>query len=283
MFYGNFLLNDIEITAEEVNLLVNSIDENYLQESSNEIIEEEYRILTEAKIGIINFSEVSSAAKDIVRIIKTSGIGKESRDRIRIRIDDMYQKMGNNFMSRSKMMVRYQKLNGDSRVRFESAWSLVGCVCVGNMLTRLILKLLFGAIVGDYIAVGIVIPINEENAKQMAIKGGFIKEYTIVFNSAEFAHYLLLYSPTLTGASLLRYAVVRGATVSMHLLTTIIQWLTNNEKVRKAFGIVEGDRASEAKLSAIGRLISYIIHIGWNLADKAPTIASSVNKFVVGN
>ena len=283
MFYGNLLLNDIESTAEEVNLLINSIDESYLQESSNEIIEEECRILTEAKIGIINFNEVSSAAKDIVKIIKTSGIGKESRDRIRIRIDDMYQKMGNNFMSRSKMMVRYQKLNGDTRVKFESAWGLVGCVCVGNMLTRLILKLLFGAIVGDYIATGIVVPINEENAKQMAVKGGFIKEYTIVFNSAEFAHYLLLYSPTLTTTSLLRYAVVRGATVSMHLLTTIIQWLTNNETIRKAFGIVKGDRASEAKLSAIGKLIGYIIHIGWNLSDKAPTIASSVNKFVLGN
>ena len=65
--------------------------------------------------------------------------------------------------------------------------------------------------------------------------------------------------------------------VGMNVTTTIIQWLSQNEKIQKKLGL-DSEKDKE-KLKTTGNIIGIIIHITWNaFASFSPKFV----KFIAG-
>lgn len=106
----------------------------------------------------------------------------------------------------------------------------------------------------------IIAPIFEENAKMIAIKGGFAKEFTIVFNTYEFTSYVK--SIVLQGESLGVAIVLRTVVIGMHVTTTIIQYLKSNKQILDKIDSPEADDNLKAQMT--GHIIGVLIHSAWN-------------------
>ena len=118
--------------------------------------------------------------------------------------------------------------------------------------------------VGGTIYAIIGAPIIEEASKSIAVKGGFEKEYMIVFNSYEFTSYVV--QMTAIGIPIIDSILLRGAVVGMHNFTTYINKLFSTEEFRKKFKIKDTkDAKDQATLCAY--TIGTLIHVSWNSAS----------------
>lgn len=290
MFYGNLALQEqyreFEIPADELNRLLESINNSY---NYNYLIEGKFLDTIEkaarglANYYTVNFKEVYNCAKDIFHIIKTEGITIKSDQECTVRINQLFYNIGNNLSLNKNIKDDIdKKLFESSKENIAAGFNLTMHCLIGNMITDVICNFLFGPIVGEFISTVYICPLREENAKQLAIKGKFTKEFTIIFNIVEFSLYMKIYTRKIVLpdgkvivvsskmlfsniASYKRYvanlAVVRGFGVLFHLTTTAIQWLTNNKKVRQLLGLQEDNEITKAQLAIIGKSIGFMMHI----------------------
>lgn len=115
---------------------------------------------------------------------------------------------------------------------------------------------------GSAIFVSVGAPIVEEASKAIAVKGGFSKEYTIIFNTFEFTNYMISYN--LPFINKLR---ARTFAIGMHLVNTAIHNLFASEKFRKQFHI-DDSKDSKDKCTFASYIITTLIHCAWNTAPK---------------
>lgn len=214
------------------------------------------------KIG----KEVKSTCKDVVDTIKKDGITKESRNSISHKFKKLHDNINNALSSEDSwwllgpVAAKLEKAGCTEKAKITKAFSVLLWVIIINSIANLVLTLLMGP-VGNMITGCIVAPIVEENAKQQAIKGGFTKEFSILFNLFEFSEYVIKYGPLFGFAKMV---ITRLAVVGFHLTTTFVQWAFQNEKVLKALKIDPNDEAKKEKLGFIGNVIGIVMHSVWN-------------------
>lgn len=140
-------------------------------------------------------------------------------------------------------------------------------VIVFNTVWTLLLKVL--GIFGTIISTCVIAPIVEEAAKRIAIKGGYIKEFTIYFNSFEFLNYVSTYASTY---GLARMVILRSVVVGMHLSTTLVQKLSEDPEFQQKYGITTPEEIKEFK--GKGYLAGVLMHTVWNSGSILLALAS---------
>lgn len=202
---------------------------------------------------------INKATKEIATTVKSKGVNKESGEKIRSIINKLWIDLGDALPDTSKMIEGNEKFAGLDKNKVAKSMTLVLFSATIVTIVLSILGILFGQI-GVGIGATIMGPLLEENCKQIAIKGDFVKEYTVVFNMYEFSQYVT--KLTIGGGPLVGAMKIRLFAIGMHLTTTIIQWLTNNPKVLEKLHIDSEDDKNKA--SIVGHIIGLIIHGVWN-------------------
>ena len=250
----DFLSGIRDYTPEEINEICIKF-----QEASNIITED---VLFEAadpsrsftkllpKAGSKLASQVKSTSSQIATVIRSNGINKESRKQIHNIIQDFYQKVAD---SMNEVFIPID-VNGYDANKISKGLALTFMDIVINSIICEILKLLIGEVVGTKIFAVVVAPIVEEASKQIAVKGKFDVEYTVVFNACELGLYVSQGVPV----------KVRLICVGMHLTTTFIHKILMNEKIQKFLGINKEDKDSKDKCGFIANIIGLLIHGTWN-------------------
>jgi hypothetical protein len=278
MIYGNKILSEQDI------LYVNKSQLNQLIEfvSENEYRLEEYTdytdiSLNEAFIDDIKNKLYSTATykcgSKIANAITRYGISGESIKLIGIAIDELYQDVADSFIiPKEKWPEEFKKYDAD---KITAAMQLTIIVYLINSFSHIGLKkVLNNDILADQLCSHIIHPFNEEVAKELSVKGHFEKEFFVVFNITEVSIYtrneynrlraLQAIVPDKFNKAIGKYLIFRTVASPIHLINTIIHYMANNEKVRKFFNISEDDKAGKALLASTGRIISWLIHFGWN-------------------
>ena len=268
---GAFLDNLPDISPEIINkfCVQETLTEAYMDQVLTESVNtSQYlgKILVRMNISASKYmSLMNKAIKDIATTVKTKGVNKESREKIRSIINKLWVDLGDALpdttdlikdYGNSGLLVKFADLD-QNKVTKSMILVLFSATVVGIVLP--VLTILFGP-TGTGIGATIMGPLLEENCKQIAIKGDFVKEYTMVFNTFEFSQYVLQIVGA--GGPLGAAIKVRLLAVGMHLTTTLIQWLTNNPKVLEKLHIDGEDDKNKA--SIVGHTIGMIIHGVWN-------------------
>lgn len=141
---------------------------------------------------------------------------------------------------------------------------LMKVIMVQSILSALI-AIIFPAAAMPILAV-VVAPITEENAKMVAIKGGFTKEFSIVFNAFELTNYTIQYA---AGVGLSKMVAVRLTVIGMHLSTTLVQYLAGRPEIEKLDADKIGIKLKESekdkpKNIIVGQAIAKLMHAFWN-------------------
>ena len=106
------------------------------------------------------------------------------------------------------------------------------------------------------------VPIIEDGAKAIAVRGEYGAVYNVIFNAFEFSSYISMFS--LNRYSIGKGILVRIPAIAMHSINTFIQYLTTNEKFQKILHINKDDEESKKKLRVIGQILSTLIHAIYN-------------------
>lgn len=296
--------NDIDISAETINQIseycLNLSDNDIINESAIEyIIEEATRNMDESdkkfkdfldnnkskmndaaikklsgnveeQLGIKNGFIISSSyiiAKDIVKIIKTKGINKESKEEIKKSFNTNLEKFCKSINARFN--IDDEVAGKFSKANLKKALVLTFEVILENTILNMVLTLLFGPSIGTILTTVIIAPIVEEFSKSAAVKGDFIVEYMFIFNLFEFSMYMstpIAYNNAVGKKvySIGKFAIVRLAAVGMHLTTSIINYISTNTKIMSKLGIKDKDEENKEKPQIIGQTIGMLIHFMWN-------------------
>ena len=268
-FYGNrvnnYIIENINITPEQIKRLQESFginDSNYesiLESCETYINEASSNIDKLSKAGVDTNgikNKTRSTSKQAVDIIKKEGINKTSLGKLGELFKNFYTSIAEflkNFDASSINDGSY-----DINKLKRSALLLI-FVVITNTLISSILTILFG-VVGRNLSTWLVCPIIEEAAKQIAIRGEFTLEFTAVFNTYEFTSYV--FNMSIIGMPFIKAIKTRLIVVGMHVTTTIIQYLSNNEKLLKSLGLNKEDDRNQ--VSALGHITGSLIHITWN-------------------
>lgn len=194
--------------------------------------------------------ECSNCAKEIVNIIKKYGINDIAKDKCAHAF--------NKSMEKCVKILDYNRLYKhlenkgiyEQSDNFRKSFDLLFLVCMVNTIELNIL-LLFGPI-GMFLGCAVLGPINEEIGKQISIRGGFAKEYYIVFNAFEFTSYVL------GGTS----PILRVPALVLHGITTAVQICHNNPNL---LGVDPKDAQKIKERSSFnGTLIGILIHGTFN-------------------
>lgn len=277
---GDFLDSLPDISPETINKFC--VQENLTEAYMDQVLTEaadgsQYlgKLLVRMNISSSKYmSLMKKATKEIATTVKSKGVSKESREKIRSIINELWVDLGEALPDTADLIKGNEKFAGldKNKVTKSAVLVLFSATVVGLVLP--ILGILFGP-VGTGIGATIMGPLLEENCKQIAIKGDFVKEYTVVFNTFEFTQYVtqIVGSGGPLGAAI----KVRLLAVGMHLTTTLIQWLTNNPKVLEKLHIDSEDDKNKA--SIVGHTIGMIIHGVWNgLASFSQTFNDYIMK-----
>ena len=152
------------------------------------------------------------------------------------------------------------KFSGYDLNKIKNAIIITCVIIVINSLVHTVFSLLtLNADLAMVLTSILCAPITEELGKQISVKGGFSIEFEVVFNATEFTQYFLQYGP-LVGFK--KITVIRLKCVGLHITTHIIQWLTNNEKIKNFLGIKNKEQSDT--ISLIGHIIGMAIHAFWN-------------------
>jgi Flp pilus assembly protein TadB len=217
---------------------------------------------------------VNTTARDIAKTIKEKGIGKESRKSILVSISDMMEEISD----------ALNEFNDDltincegTRANIAKALSLTIIAACINSLVQVLFVIIITPVAGTLIATCLCAPLVEEFCKRTAIKGKYIKEFTIVFNMVEFTQYVTTFSKMF---KLSKLVIIRLFAVGMHISTTITQWILDNPKLQEKLGISKDDEDGQKKASLIGYILGVIIHAAWNTSAALGPLAKVFEKFI---
>ena len=204
---------------------------------------------------------IAQAAKDIADSFLKNGVNKESRQTISNIMNNLWKDLADALpeIDDIKDGEIKDKIKGLDKNKVSKSIALLLFIVIVNTIVLRTLMILFGP-VGYGIGATIMGPLSEENAKQIAIKGKFEKEFSVIFNVYEGTTYIHML--TGQGYNLSGVVKLRLLTVGMHLTTTIIQWLTNNEKILEKINIKTEDEKNKANY--VGHILGLLIHGVWN-------------------
>lgn len=131
---------------------------------------------------------------------------------------------------------------------------------VVGMIVSMVINLILGPFIGNLVCTCILAPWSEEICKAIAIRGGFGREWAIVFNATEFSQYVIIFGPSV---GFVKMIIARTIVVLMHLSTMLIQWITTNPKVMAKLGWDKNKNTEEIKTA--GLMTSVAIHTLWNV------------------
>lgn len=263
----NSNIDNINITAEQINELAKFLNDNISLSSINE----NYEILNESinfnfldKLGIKNSKSIKKDAdklsNNIAKTIKSEGINEKSKSKILTYYNEFFSTL-NKTLDLANIDINTSIFGKEYDINKVKDAFLI--FIIGTMTTSIIANVLvifFGLNIGQILVTAIVAPIVEETEKQIAIRRNCSMEYTIIFNTYEFSYYFISLNPILGKVNAIKLRLIP---VGMHLTNTIIQFLTNNVKLQQKLGI-ENDKNKQTKLSLIGQLIGTIIHCAYN-------------------
>jgi hypothetical protein len=290
LFEQYFEIDDsIEISAEEMQRLCKYeiSDFEVLTESANPFqgLEKAFSKLGLSKALPKTKQAISSASKDIGNTIKKKGITKESRKSIMARINDCLDQI-------SEALEEYMD---DIDITFpedtdpkhiSNSIGLVLTALIVNSLGIAILQIVAalmagpaGLEIGSKIGACIIAPIVEEFCKRTANKGGYLPTFLIVFNIAEASLYIT--SITATGVKITKAIIIRGIAIGLHISTSVVQWITSNEKFQKFIGLDKLKNPEDAKksISAIGYIVGVLMHALYNFSGTFGKLAKWANAF----
>lgn len=253
-------LEGIEFTPEQIQKICEdcksikfTIAESYILESASPKADL-------SKLGIKNAdSQVKSAATKISTAIKKNGVTSETKKQIHNIVSDLFDDLAKS-LDKSVMKGNPNLQNLDQK-NLAKGFTLTIWDVIINTLICDVLTIMLGPM-GNAIFVSVGAPIVEEASKAIAVKGGFSKEYTIIFNTFEFTNYMVSYN--LPFINKLR---ARTFAIGMHLVNTAIHNLFASEKFRKQFHI-DDSKDSKDKCTFASYIITTLIHCAWNTAPK---------------
>lgn len=256
--------DDINISAEEVCRIseyFNSIDPGI---PINEATASDNVSKMFNKLGVAGDKStkakqiVNKAGKDIGDDIKKNGINKETSKKIYSIVEDAI----------SEMVEILKDIDIDEELKQDKydtnkIWKAIICLVVVVVINSIIIavfQILLGPFLGMKVGAIIIAPITEELAKKVSIKGKFTVEFAAVFNVYEFSSYVLQMGAA--RINIVSAAKLRLMAVGMHLTTTLVEYLTSNEKIQNALGLKS--KEDKDKLSFIGHCAGMMIHATWN-------------------
>lgn len=195
-------------------------------------------------------SDVKETGHKIANVIKEDGINKESRKKIHNIIQDFYQSIADIM---NDVFLPMEIANKYDASKLAKALSLTLMDAFINSIVMVVFSVIFGELGMKLMAV-LCAPIVEEASKQIAIKGKFDVEYTVVFNTFELGTYVAQGTPV----------KVRLICVGMHLTTTAIHKILMSEKVQQFLGLNKDDKDKKDKCGFIANLLCLFIHGTWN-------------------
>lgn len=278
--YSEIALNQYTNTHE--------ISNNFINESIKYHLEESYRYITEDEMVMeamkkdiastivekwkgpmeffqtmgINYLQIQRMFVDVplkcLTIVIKNGFSKKTMDLISNTMQEAlvdYIKIGSRKVTIDKLAKEANVPKSDRLL--QAFFAVQGCVGY-NSLFHAIMAAFFPAGVAQYITAVLCAPICEEMFKRIAIKGGYEKEFTIVFNLCEFSLYIKRNEKTKYFVNLV---ISRLVCVGSHVLYTIIQWLTQNTEILTKWGI---DPADHEKVEILGNALTTTMHSLWN-------------------
>lgn len=231
------------------------MNESYLHEAKSPD-----DILDEIGDHLLKFFDDGAEVADIVvetadhisRVIRQRGLNKTSMEIIDDVMSKAFVDMTNSFNVRDAAFLKFKYYDAND---IRKSMKLLLYVYIINSIFSMVLVMLLGPL-GNWLGAVIVAPIVEESAKRIAITGKFGKEFAVVFNAFEFAMYVTRFD------SVDKIIAIRGICVGMHLITFIINWISQNTKLLKMLHL---DREKDEKqVSNIGYILGIFIHSLWN-------------------
>lgn len=268
-FYQNeFSINSISNISESYNdeLLSESVITDSINTFTN--------VLMDFGITVGNFAEnIQQCAEDIAGIIKKEGLNGKSQKKIISIFEKFIQTSGDIYIDSSVIVSKNPSFAEIESKRLVASLQLFMVVLMVNTLVGIVLQILLGRYIGHSLLAIIVAPIVEELSKSIAIKGGFVKEYTIVFNVLEARQYIKRAAPVIGFSKIF---IIRIKCALLHVTTTLLQWLTLNKNLLEKCGINPDDTET---VNFVGRIIAIFIHGTWNFLA---TFSETFNRFIAG-
>lgn len=281
---SSYITPDVLITPEQISALQEYC--SYLEESFyfNDILSESLAGSVKEKFSEVlerdlkklfnnnekNYQEAKQLIKttttSITSEIKTNGLKKDSTKSISHKLETLFKKL-------EKLLfdsIDEQKIGKYDVARLVKALITMGVAITINTIGFYLLTAILGPAIGNIITVCAVAPLVEELCKKLSISGNFEAEFAIIFNSYEMIYYVSKMKKL--GIPLLKAIKARTFVVLMHLSTTVVQWLSKNEKVQKALHL------NDEQSKTIGYFIAVLIHATWNVLG---TFSSSFTKFLI--
>ena len=254
--------SNIKFSPEEVQHICEDCKNIQLSISESYIIESTIPKINLDKLGIKNLDiKIKDMANTIANIIRSNGIDSDTSAQIYNIISDFFMYCAKS-IDRSVLKSFPNLSNLDQKNVIKGITLTILDALINTMICD-VLTLLLGPM-GNVIWVCIAAPIVEESSKQIAVKGGFSKEYTIAFNTLEFSLYVSRFSGKIPIMNLIR---TRALGVGMHVVNTAIHNLFNSDKFRKQFHI-DNTKDNKDKCTFISFIICTLIHVSWNTASK---------------
>lgn len=213
-------------------------------------------------------SKMTQTSNEVVDIVKSQGINKSTIQKISIKFQDFVAEIVDMLEFNSTDLLEFDKYDAN---KIKNSIILTEVAGLINTTVLIIGTTLFGKTVGSVLSVCISAPICEELCKQIAVKGDFVTEFTVVFNLMEASQYIIRFTNDMGFMKILK---VRLMAVTMHVTTTFVQWFMGNKKIQEKMGI---DSKDKEKCSTIGYFCGVIIHAIWN---SLATFSSSFNNFI---
>jgi hypothetical protein len=212
------------------------------------------------------FNAISGCAKGVAKEIKSNGIGKKSIAGIQDQFNKLSEECSKAIYT-DKLDDWLKEFAEKHNIKYDisklrKAFGALLKILTINTLCITLLSILVGP-VGQYAVIWVIAPLIEENAKQKAIKGGYEKEFLVLFNAYEMTSYVL--NLTKSGISFKGAVILRLKTAIMHVTTTIIQKVMQSKPVMKLLKL-DPDKEEDKKNAAfIGKIAGLVLHGAWNI------------------
>lgn len=202
------------------------------------------------------YDNIVQCGSDIVKILRTDGLNKNSIKRINNTFQKSIESIGNELKFQD-ITINNDELKNNDPGKVKAAVFLFINTFICQIIISTVLIIFFGSVVGTNLLAIIVAPISEEISKSIAIKGGYIIEFNIILNSYEIINYVS--NGTMSGLPLIKMIKARIRCSLMHITTSIIQWITSNTSLLKL------NDENKDEVSFIGQLLGTLIHMVWNI------------------
>lgn len=259
---------DFNITPEQINRLIESVSIIYTKDFEELFLNEakrEYRNLTDLMRETINDStdiinRTKICAKEIVEYIKVNGLNKSAFGKVTAIVGKYFGDVSKIISVDNKILNDKRFSNYDSD-KLRNAANIFLHMIIWITICQIVISIFTFSIpiVNNVLTCCIIAPIFEEYAKKLSTRSGCIKEFYIIFNTFEFAEYVILYTPIV---GLKNIVITRVVALGLHLTNTIINWLSDNKKVQELLNLDKEE--DKDKLSALGYISGVVIHAVYN-------------------